>query len=248
MLDACWQQACDECDGEKVYPAVAIVGRSAQANSSELSLGARPVLTFLSEFGMLFALFAGIILVVAWRNGWFNEHLADEISVRPKDGSRGHWRPKDHGRSKNARSVIEQDAQSQDDAARDGNLHDVSVVADAVAVEADQPLKPGAELDPNLVAEAMRAAQAAAAREMPDYWSRDVIQQRAGWMLFEPTDFLGDADRVFEAAIPGTSQKIRVPLFSADRVRAVERTNTLIELSRRKVVQARWDRRAKLSR
>jgi hypothetical protein len=188
------------------------------------------VLTFLSEFGMLFALFAGLVLTVAWRKGWFTEHLADEVSVQSNE----------RGPSFKAlfrKSRADNDAGPGLGSADAGN---VTVADDVPSSQSDLEGAP----DATATAEATRAAQQAAALQFPAFWSREVIQQRAGWMLFEPSDFLGEPDHVYESEIPDSNNVVRIPLFAASRVRELEQENTLIETSRRKVVQARWDRRS----
>lgn len=181
------------------------------------------MLTFLSEFGMLFAVFGGLILTVAWRRGWFLDGWADSVAQQPRE-----------------------DDERSGEGAFEGALAPLRRLAQQPTAASTSPtntLDASAEPDPAALAAARNDAVAKARHVYPTYWTKDVIQQRPGWMLFDPSDFLGDPGKRIDYFVRGTAEEFTLPLYQADQVRRVERENTLIATSRRKVITSRWERR-----
>lgn len=183
------------------------------------------MLTFLSEFGMLFAVFGGLILTLAWRRGWFLDGWADSVSQQPRDD--------DSSGIRLLPSPLAPLRRSGHSKARETSI----------TSEADATLS---EPDAGAVAAARNEAIAQARANYPTYWTTDAIQQRPGWMLFDPSDFLGDPTRQIGYFVRGTAREFKLPLYSAEHVRRIERENTLIATSRRKVITSRWERRRSL--
>jgi len=101
---------------------------------------------------------------------------------------------------------------------------------------------------PAVAQAARKAGLADAEAAILGYWTLDRIQQRSGWLVFDPRDFLGHPDTTMSYPIPGNDTTGVIDMYPIDRVREVERNDRLLSRSRRKAIQARWDaRRARRS-
>ncbi|MGF1650609.1 MAG: hypothetical protein ACFCUN_09165 [Hyphomicrobiaceae bacterium] len=199
----------------------------------------------LIEFAVLFGIAAVVLLVLGVQRGWFIDvaHTASQPTSEIEDLAaerRSRMTPSDGRTPADQRTSVGQPAATAPDAPLDRQGAHVHFASSARANDIGTV---GGRPDPTASTTSASAIGGVktAERMLPGHWAVETIQARPGWMLFDVSDFLGAPEATVTYRTPRGPREAR--LYAAEAVRRAERENTLIAISRRKVIKARWEKR-----
>ena len=96
---------------------------------------------------------------------------------------------------------------------------------------------------------ARRTVIDAAEARLPGHIAIDRIQSRPGWLLFDPTEVVGEPPVVLTFEQRDSDGKpLEVLLYPLEQIRALESSNTYLAQCRRASISARWEDRRELRR
>jgi len=217
--------------------------------------GLAGLLEILNDLMVLFAVFAVVLVFVAWRSGWFLGEWVDQVTDAaqrpPTEAEERERRARSglHGAEATAVGDVGGLDTSCDDTAHQPfgpSTGAPQPLSDFIAANTQSVARPGeddphADIDADVRRQAYEKAIESARVLFPGHWPVSAVQSRPGWMLFDTQDFLGNPAASLNYAVPGSEVLATLPLYRSSDVRAAERTNILIATSRRKVIQSRWD-------